>query len=355
MKDFPKKQNKLSLPASTMSKDQDRTESGPLVRVKADATGVDLSIGRAVPELFARLMPSRLRIRKAVDLAIGDRIVEKIRAGASLDQNEADFAAEVFSEAAKKFAKLGAVTQRAEELKDEGYRSTLLEAAAPSEPAAEARTTSGDWVTKFREDASLVDDDLVREIYARILAEESQQPRTFSLRTLEVLRYMDRDVATAFGWLHQVLINGNMVPDQSVARDNVLGVAGLDHDTMLMLDDAGLVNAGTLSQYSFIGNHVLAFPGLGRLVTITNGEGAPPIPRTTIRVHFLTPAGRQLATIADCAPADIIFEAMMVWLRSHFDESQIMLHSGKIESSDWKRHLPIAGLETVWDGTASGN
>jgi hypothetical protein len=325
-------------------------DSGLLVKVKADGTGVDFTVGSALPELIGRLLPARFRIRRAVDLAIGDRIVEKIREGASLDQSEAAFAAEVFSDSAKKFARLGQVVTRAAELSGEGYRSKLLEGATQTpvqNDDAEETKTSEDWVAKFREDASLVDDELVREIYARILAEESQQPNTFSLRTLAVLRYMDREVATAFGWLYQVSVNGEMVPDK-LAR--VLDVAGLDHGTMLMLDDAGLVNLGTHSQYSFSGNHVFAFPGLGRLVTVTNCEGAPPVRRTSIRVHFLTPAGRQLARIAERRPADAIFEAMVVWIKSYFDESQIMICSAEIESPDWKRNLPITGLETIWDG-----
>ena len=173
-----------------------------LLRVKADATGLDVSVGRSLPNLLGRLLPTKFRARRSVSDAITERILEKIRADEEFDEAEVAFAEDVLNDQASKYIRLKQIQTRAFNLLEESPITRLLEEGHGDESSTSQ--TSDDWVNKFREDASLVDDELVREIYARVLKEETQRPTAFSLRTLGVLRYLDRDAATAFGLVQKV-------------------------------------------------------------------------------------------------------------------------------------------------------
>jgi hypothetical protein len=300
-----------------------------LIRVKADATGVDLSVGRSLPELIGRLLPSKFHIRRSVDAAITDRILDKVRTNADFDEAEVAFAEELLSDHARKFVRLKQIQQRARRLFEEAQPVLLIEAGA-NQNSAESET-SDDWVNKFREDASLVDDELIREIYARVLSEEAQRPTAFSLRTLGVLRYLDREAATAFGSIQKVLLNRKLVPGQ-VAEDDLLTKFGLDHTTMLMLNDAGLVNASANSHYSREGAVIhFTCPGHGRVLAARREDNATFT--ASMDVHLLTPAGEQLARIAECEPDEAAFVALVSWLRPQLGGAELQV--AKLPSRNW--------------------
>lgn len=313
-----------------------------LLRVKADATGLDVSVGRSLPNLLARLLPAKLRARRSVSDAITDRILEKIRADEDFDEAEVVFAEDVLNDQASKYIRLKQVQTRAYNLLEESPITRLLEAGHGDEPSTSQ--ISDDWVNKFREDASLVDDELVREIYARVLKEETQRPTAFSLRTLGVLRYLDRDAATAFGLVQKVLIDGTCVPMQSPEKSHILNSVGLDHATMLMLDDAGLINGATPSNYTKEAEIVtFNLSGHCRIVALRRNDRQPL--SVSVKVHLLTPAGEQLARIADCEPDESAFNGLTAWLGSHVTNSEVLV--ANVPSQDWSGRFGDLNFERI--------
>jgi hypothetical protein len=311
-----------------------------LIRVKADATGIDLTVGGALPDLLARVLPAKFQIRRSVDKEIARRIVERIRSNSDFDEAELAFAEDMLSERAQKYIRLKHIQTRAYSLFEQTPSVNLIGSGGPSEqPPSE---TSEDWVNKFREDASLVDDELVREIYARVLAEETRRPSAFSLRTLGVLRYLDRDAATAFGNLQKVCLSGRLVPQQSPDKSHVLMDVGLNHATMLMLEDAGLVYSSAQSEAPLEGARlVLMASGYNRLLAIQRPDDSTI--KANLEVHLLTPAGQQLARIAECEPDEPAFLALVNWLRSQLGDVKIQYavlpsrdFSGKLDDLTWQ-------------------
>lgn len=312
-----------------------------LLRVKADATGVDVSVGRSLPDLLARLLPSKFRARRSINDAIATRILEKIRADEHLNDADIAFAEEILNDQALKYVRLKQIQSRAYSLLEESPLTRLI--GAGHAEASSTSETSDDWVNKFREDASLVDDELIREIYARVLKEEAECPTAFSLRTLGVLRYLDRDAATAFGLVQKVLVDGTCVPVQSSEKDNILNSVGLDHSTMMMLDDAGLINGATPSNYTKDADVVTFYlSGHERLVALRRNDRQPF--SVSLKVHLLTPAGEQLARIAECEPNESALNSLTTWLGSHVTNSEVLLAKspsrhwrGSFSDLDWER------------------
>ncbi len=90
-----------------------------VIRVKADATGVDVSVGPSLPDLLARLLPSKFHIRRSVNDAIAERILDKIRSDADFDEAEIAFADDMLSDQARKYVRLKRVERRAFSLFEE--------------------------------------------------------------------------------------------------------------------------------------------------------------------------------------------------------------------------------------------
>lgn len=316
-----------------------------LIRVKADATGVDLSLGRGLPDLLGRLLPTKFQIRRATNKAIAERILDGIRANSNFDEAELAFAEDMLSEQAKKYVRLKHVQTRAHTLFEENPPVPLIGSGDTQESTTSQ--TSDDWVNKFREDASLVDDELVREIYARVLAEEARRPAAFSLRTLAVLRYLDREAATAFGLVQKVLINGLFVPQQLPNKDHILNLVGLNHTTMLMLEDAGLVYSSTHSESSRVGDEVyFVASGYRRILVAHRADNAKFTAK--LNVHLLTPAGKQLAQIAEGEPDESMFLAFVEWLRSQVG-NDAKFQQAALPSRDWSG----SSSELTWQPVAS--
>lgn len=304
-----------------------------LIHVKAGTTGVDVSVSEKVPALLSRLLPLNYRLRKGVDHAIADRIVAKIAEGDGLNDAELAFAEGALSDQAQKYVRLGYIQDRAQQLFEANTEPPLLPVSVSAANNHEIKSTSNDWVNKFREDASLVDDEVLREIYARVLFAEERSPCAFALRTLGVLRYMDREVAAAFGRLQKVLVNGCAVPMQSNRDSHVLQVLGLEHTTMLMLGDAGLVNSATTSIHTMLPAPAIYFTcsGHGR-VLMARRKDLSPI-SAELDVHALTPAGMQLARIAECEADEGAFSALVSWIRGEIGDAD--LYVADLPSRNW--------------------
>lgn len=58
-----------------------------------------------------------------------------------------------------------------------------------------------DWITNFFEKARIVSDEEMRNLWARILAGEANNPGKFSKRTINLLADMDQGDAEAFTWI----------------------------------------------------------------------------------------------------------------------------------------------------------
>jgi hypothetical protein len=297
-----------------------------LVHVKVGAEGVDLGVSNALPAVFRAVLPVKWIAKRDAERVVTQKLIEKIANSANFTEPEIRFIEEVLGETAAKYVRLTAIGARAQEL----YLALPASTATPAE--GESKSTSTDWVNKFREDASLVDDEMVREVYARALAEEARKPGSGSLRTLAVLRYLDREVAEAFGRLMQVRLEQNCVPQGKSVGSEVLQNLGLNHTTMLALADAGLVNL-THSQLERSGSFVpFRLDAHAKVVAYVHpGKQEFDV---KLRVHVLTSAGAQLAAVAQPQLGPTSFVEMLRWFRQAL--AGVELYYADLPSPDWE-------------------
>jgi hypothetical protein len=168
-----------------------------------------------------------------------------------------------------------------------------------------------DWRTKFFNKAQDVTSDDLQTVWAKILANEINQPGQVSVRTLDILSNMSKLEAEKFKILsaistidgHVLKINGDDLSDYGISYDDlsILRAAGilLASDTMNVSYQAIIK---ILSDGCF--GTVLSFKyGHFFISKLTNIE---PTDKFTFNQFSLTPAGRELLPVLG-SPSNLIY------------------------------------------------
>jgi len=274
----------------------------PLVPIKV--TGLDVKVSD-LPALFDRLLPYKWVAARRGQDAVTDRIVEKLKAGGDFEQFEVDFAERNMGPEVAKIIRTLRIMRRGV--------VALPQLTGRTEASAPAGVTPSDFVNKFREDASLVDDEVLQEVYGRVLAQEAGSPGSVSLETLRVLRYLDREAADAFSRMLPLVFDEALLPKDPALHRAV----GVDHLTWV-----GLINAGLVSSTSSIVRpheptwSSFHFVALGRTFTVKKIDDSFSV---KLGVHSLTRAGSDLARIADAPVQPGTFGLVCKWLRENVD------------------------------------
>jgi len=293
-------------------------DDNALVKVEATGPSLSFSFSKALPTLFARVFTPRMFLSRQVDEGITRQIVSKVTQDEPLDDAELQFATMYFGDEAVRYIHLKRVIGRG------AVVLPALRARVDSEPKKPAGETPRDWVNKFRDDASLVDDVMLQEAYGRVLAQEACAPGSVSLATLRVLRYLDREVADTFARVLQLVCVDALVPaDASFYR-----MVGVNHSDWVSLTDAGLL-AGEDSNFS---PHTddrprldLTFRLLGWAFTFEETvKGDPP----NFDVRLLTRAGQDLARVVDGPVGEETLSALGKWFKSGARGAKVGIYKG---------------------------
>lgn len=279
-----------------------------------------LAISQKVPEALYRLMPQSWRFRREANDAIKDGLIDKLRRSESFDDAELEFLEATCGEEAAKFVRKKRILARGSVLLTESYPALPEHQPPPAHRSSPhgGGTTSSDWVNRFWEDAGLVDDEMLQELYARILAQEGSRAGSVSLRTLGVLRYLDRAMAEGFGKVMQVLVLGIAIPAQSGKGKDALRAAGLDHKTLCALDDCGLVKSSINSQHETTSANQVFTRFLGQKAVVAVSRPEPF--SVKLPIHLLTQAGKEFVHVAQCNGDPTVLDALIRWLHSNLDK-----------------------------------
>ncbi len=119
----------------------------------------------------------------------------------------------------------------------------------PNEPIDE------DWATKFFRIAEDISSEEMQALWGKILAGEIKQPKSFSLRTLDLIRNLSKDEADLFVKVANLAINGNgsnLIFKGS--HDNSLDKYGIRYSDIARLTELGLLQTGDFVQFQIRNN-----------------------------------------------------------------------------------------------------
>jgi hypothetical protein len=310
---------------------EESKEGGDLVRFKIGPSSLEFAVSKNLASIVGRLLPVRLRSKGRIEDAFVEKLIEKIGRDESFTEGERGFIESCFSSQASKEVRLALTARRALEIEDEEYREPKLLFAGSPETGADTgegeavtdhvvEQTPNDFLNKFREDVGLVDEENIRDLYARILVEEARRPHSFSLSTLRVLRYLDREAAESFAKLQSFVMNSSSIPYQVDAKE-LLAKLDIGYVSILRLEEYGLLNS-TRSEMSAVPQSdsvVIRCNAYKKILVLKLNPSAP----ARYPINVLTTAGQELSRIIPASPNNEVFIDLGNWLRSKVNALEV--------------------------------
>lgn len=174
---------------------------------------------------------------------------------------------------------------------------------------AEPEKIEDDFLRNFFDKSRLVSDEQMQDIWARILAGEANNPGMFSRKTVNIMADMDKSDADRFAVLLSFswVVGGKTVP-MVYNDDNYFDENGIDLEMLADLESLGLISTNSLP-YGFYLSGVsvrTAYFDKSAEITLANKDKNF---LSTGNV-FLTPAGRQVASMCRVRPIEDFFDFM---------------------------------------------
>ena len=182
-----------------------------------------------------------------------------------------------------------------------------------------------DWISRFFNYAQDISNDELQNLWAQILAGEVKQPKTYSLRTLQLLRNLSKSEAEIFTKVSNYAIKyGN---DHFLLEDD-LEKHGITFNELSLLSELGLIHAG-----SFIGLNLKSgvkptknpFIFGNILVVLEKAENSGD---TTISIKPFTSIGKELLKMVKIKPDFTYVQRFATKLRN---EKQKLLYGHVLE------------------------
>ena len=149
------------------------------------------------------------------------------------------------------------------------------------------------WLNVFQDNAKSIFREDAQKIWGQILAGELKQPESFSIATLNTLRYLSASDARAIEKLSRYIINSNYIFSKYITQENVL-----TEDELSSLKDNGLIRieSGKLSAKK---SEHLFVQLSGRVLKLTAQEDEDKFLAVDTFI-VLTKTTRELLSLTDC-------------------------------------------------------
>ena len=153
-----------------------------------------------------------------------------------------------------------------------------------------------DWFVRFYEAVGNISDEVMQDLWAKLLAGEVAEPSSFSLKTIDVLRNLSKQDAELFSLIcsHSVMTRGqNFLPHY----DTYLEKHNIYYTDIMKLNEQGLIfNDGTIGfSMSICQNPNVLFWNNDLVMTIESSDDK------NIEIHIktypFTKAGQELAVL----------------------------------------------------------
>lgn len=158
----------------------------------------------------------------------------------------------------------------------------------------------------------------MQEVWAKVLAGESNQRSSFSKRAIDCLMLMSREEAIALTNLCQFiwLIGGHPIAVILDQKSPLYTKNNASYGDMLRLEAAGLITLGTGFTRTFLSDSGILFEYFDRLIVAMR---RPPPIAIPVGYITMTPVARELISILDVEPVEGHFEfAIEYWYRHGF-------------------------------------
>jgi hypothetical protein len=277
-------------------------DSQPLINVDLSGIGELSKPANTLIERVTDAVGGAFRPQQMRRVARAEVDVELIKARGALELSDLQQRAleRLVGEEAQKQANIESITGKA--------IPQLNDQASPEE-------MERDWISHFFDSSKLISDEAAQMVWSRLLAGEANEPGKFSKRTINVLATLDGSDAELFTKLCSFAVDleslfsstarTNLVPLIYDLRHSIYANNGLDFDSLLHLEDLGLITSLSLNSYVETGvsksGFVIYFDKQLFLELPTIDEQTLPL---DVGKVLFTQAGGQLESLVDAPPVE---------------------------------------------------
>lgn len=159
------------------------------------------------------------------------------------------------------------------------------------------KPVDSDWINKFINESKEISNEEMQNLWAKILSDEVSRPNSYSLRTLETLKNMnkyDAEVFTKFIKLSFDNIDGRYI----LSDRNLYTKYGLDFSDITLLEEIGLLTRNIV-RYIVPGDNRIVSEN-GYLININNISQT----RMELNIYDTTTVGFELSRLIEKAHSD---------------------------------------------------
>jgi len=216
----------------------------------------------------------------------------------------------------------------------ENIESIVNHAMLSLPPAASDQPVSPDWRRRFFIEAENVCDADMQFLWGKVLAGEVSSPGSFSIRTLDALRYISQGEAELFRKACAVAMQDGWIAVSGHDLNSALVPFGITYGDIIALRDLGLMIDGDHIHKDFRVSQPIFEPEKHRVVLSNNRKlielSGPGLQGLRLSALILSKVGRELQQLIDPSPTDDYFRA----LGKHLKSLAITAKLGKIVSTE---------------------
>ena len=160
-----------------------------------------------------------------------------------------------------------------------------------------------DWFMRFYEIVGNISDERVQDIWARIMAGEINNPQSFSLRTIDVLKNIGKPEAELFSYILSYCVFGGhsiFLPNY----DEYLEKCGISYSQIMKLSEYDLIynDASLVLNFSLPKTEEVLFTNGKYVITIYSEKEN--VNDVSVKQFPLTTVGKELATLIEQSISD---------------------------------------------------
>lgn len=157
-----------------------------------------------------------------------------------------------------------------------------------------------DWSTRFFNYAADISNEEMQNLWAQILAGEVKQPKSYSLRTLELLRNLSKEEAETFLEIANFAITVNY--DSFIVKGQVIEKFGCDLHKFSIMRELNIINSTDYLNYDFHSEHTgySSYMIFGKKVLVVSKLGQSPT--QSLSVESFTSIGKELLGLIKINP-----------------------------------------------------
>jgi len=215
----------------------------------------------------------------------------------------------------------------AKEIRRQNNLDDVVEIAASQLKSSEHITdepVNEDWTTRFFDIIQDVSDAEMKDLWGRILAGEIQRPKSFSLKTLELLRNLTKEEAELFVKISPYILGKHGDLFVFEGNDGDLSKYGIPYSEIAKLIEIGLVQPGTFVQKQFVADHtadtqkIILYQKIIILITIPAHS-----PKISIPVSILTHTGEELFSLLQPAESMDYIKELALFIKAKNSNTKV--------------------------------